>query len=110
DIGCNFAAGMTGGRAYVFDPANLTDTRVNTESVDLGMPSPEQLRQVEMLVRVHALLTDSAWAHQLLATWQECSRFFRAIAPKNPTKHAWISSAASVLSVPEMAPPAFPQA
>ena len=24
DIGCNFAAGMTGGKAYVFDPANVT--------------------------------------------------------------------------------------
>src|SRR5438309_352495 len=54
EIGCNFAAGMTGGKAYVFDPTNLTDARVNRDSVDLGIPSPEQLRQVEMLVRVHA--------------------------------------------------------
>src|SRR5258708_18877340 len=32
DIGCNFAAGMTGGKGYLFYPANLTETPVNTES------------------------------------------------------------------------------
>ena len=108
DIGCNFAAGMTGGKAYVFDPANLTETRVNTESVELGIPSPEQLHQLEMLVRVHALLTESAWAQQLLASWLECSRLFRFIAPKQAAKPAWMTP--GVLAIPEIAPPAFPQA
>jgi glutamate synthase domain-containing protein 3 len=110
DIGCNFAAGMTGGRAYIFDPANLTDTRVNLDSVELTLPSPDQLQQVEMLVRVHALHTDSAWAQQLLSTWRECSRFFRVIAPKNQAKPAWVSQAPAVLPIPEMVPPTFPQA
>jgi glutamate synthase (ferredoxin) len=108
DIGCNFAAGMTGGKAYVFDPANLTETRVNTESVELGIPSYEQLHQLEMLVRVHALLTESAWAQQLLATWLECSRLFRFVAPRQVAKPAWV--APGVLTIPEIAPPAFPQA
>ena len=108
DIGCNFAAGMTGGKAYVFDPANLTETRVNRESVELGIPSNAQLYQLEMLVRVHALLTESAWAQQLLATWLECSRLFRFIAPRQATKPAWM--APGVLTIPEIAPPAFPQA
>jgi glutamate synthase domain-containing protein 3 len=109
EIGCNFAAGMTGGKAFVFDPANLTQTRVNEESVELGLPSYEQLQQLEMLVRVHALLTESAWAQQLLATWHECSRFFRVVAPKQSAKPAWLAPS-RVLAVPEMAPPAFPQA
>ena len=108
DIGCNFAAGMTGGKAYVFDPANLTETRVNTESVELGIPSYQQLHQLEMLVRVHALLTESTWAQQLLATWLECSRMFRFIAPRQAAKPAWVAT--SVLAIPEIAPPAFPQA
>jgi glutamate synthase (ferredoxin) len=108
DIGCNFAAGMTGGKAYVFDPANLTETRVNTESVELGIPSNAQLYQLEMLVRVHALLTESAWAQQLLVTWLECSRLFRFIAPRQAAKPAWV--APNVLAIPEIAPPAFPQA
>jgi len=108
DIGCNFAAGMTGGKAFVFDPANLTETRVNTESVELGIPSSAQLYQLEMLVRVHALLTESAWAQQLLATWLDCSRLFRFIAPRQATKPAWV--APGVLAIPEIAPPAFPQA
>jgi len=110
DIGCNFAAGMTGGRAYVFDPANLTETHVNPESVELGMASPEQLRQIEMLVRVHALLTDSAWAQQLLASWQECSRFLRVVAPRQSSKPAWKGQPPSMLPLPDMVPPTFPQA
>ncbi|HWC20019.1 MAG TPA: glutamate synthase large subunit [Terriglobales bacterium] len=110
DIGCNFAAGMTGGKAYVLDPANLTETRVNQESVELGLPTPEQLRQLEMLVRVHALLTDSIWAQQLLASWQECSRFFRVVAPRQSARQAWKTQPASVLPIPEMVPPTFPQA
>ncbi len=110
DIGCNFAAGMTGGKAYVFDPANLTETRVNQESVELSVPSPEQLHQVEMLVRVHALLTGSVWAQQLLASWQECSRFFRSVAPNQASKPVWKTQSAAVLPVPEIAPPTFPQA
>jgi len=110
DIGCNFAAGMTGGKAYVFDPANLTETRVNQDSVELSVPSPEQLHQVEMLVRVHALLTGSVWAQQLIASWQECSRFFRSVAPKQGGKPVWKAQPASILPVPEIAPPPFPQA
>jgi glutamate synthase (NADPH/NADH) large chain len=108
DIGCNFAAGMTGGRVYVFDPVGLTETRVNRESVELGIPSYQQLHQLEILVRVHALLTESAWAQQLLATWLECSRLFRTIAPRLSAKPAWVVP--SVLAIPEIAPPAFPQA
>ena len=109
EIGCNFAAGMTGGKALVFDPTNLTETRVNRESIDIGVPSPDQLRQLEMLVRVHTLLTESQWAQQLLATWQECSRFFRVIVPRHQAKPAWIGPAAALLPVP-VAPPTFPQA
>jgi glutamate synthase (ferredoxin) len=110
EIGCNFAAGMTGGKAYVFDPTNLTDTRVNRESIEMELPSPEQLRQVEMLVRVHALLTGSSWAKQLLGAWQECSRFFRVITPRNAAKPVWAAQPGAVLQIPEMVPPMFPQA
>jgi glutamate synthase (NADPH/NADH) large chain len=110
EIGCNFAAGMTGGKAFVFDPTNLTESRVNRESIELGSPSPEQLRQLEMLVRVHALLTESLWAQQILATWQECIRFFRVIMPQQQVKPTWLSPAPALLPVPELAPPTFPQA
>ena len=109
EIGCNFAAGMTGGKAFVFDPTHLTETRVNQETIELGLPSPEQLRQLEMLVRVHALLTESLWAQQILGTWQECCRFFRAIVPKSQAKPAWIAPAPALLPIP-MTPPTFPQA
>jgi glutamate synthase (ferredoxin) len=110
EIGCNFAAGMTGGKAFIFDPTNLTDTRVNQESIELGSPSPEQLHQLEMLLRVHALLTGSVWAQHILASWQECVRFFRVILPQQQAKPAWLAPAPALLPLPEMAPPTFPQA
>jgi glutamate synthase domain-containing protein 3 len=109
EIGCNFAAGMTGGKAFVFDPTNLTETRVNPESIELGLPSPEQLRQLEMLVRVHALLTQSLWAQEILGTWQECSRFFRVVMPRHSAKPAWVAPTPALLPI-AVAPPTFPQA
>jgi len=63
-----------------------------------------------MLVRVHALLTDSAWAQQLLASWQECSRFLRVVAPRQSSKPAWKGQPPSMLPLPDMVPPTFPQA
>jgi glutamate synthase (NADPH/NADH) large chain len=110
DIGCNFAAGMTGGKAYVFDPANLAESRVNRESVELDAPHPEQLRQVEVLVRLHILLTESTWAQELLATWQMCSRYFRVITPRQLAKPMRNAQQAGIISIPEIAPPTFPQA
>jgi glutamate synthase (NADPH/NADH) large chain len=109
EIGCNFAAGMTGGKAYVFDPANLVESRVNRESVDFTFLSPEQLRQVETLVRVHALLTGSMWGQQILGSWHECSRFFRVVQPRQ-AKIGWVAPNPGLLPVSEVAPPPFPQA
>jgi len=110
DIGCNFGAGMTGGKAYIFDPSNLVESRVNQQSVEHGFLSPDHMRQLEMLVRVHALLTGSVWAQQIVATWQECCRFFRIITPRAAAKPAWVVQPPTLLPILDISPPSFPQA
>ena len=80
--GVNFAAGMTGGIAYVYDGRNDFDLRCNTDTVDLETVvegTPEEAELLD-LIRRHARATDSPLAARLLAGWEEeRSRFVRVI-------------------------------
>ena len=42
--GRNFAAGMSGGVAYVYDPSDVSPQRLNTEIVDLEALDDEDMR------------------------------------------------------------------
>ena len=53
EVGQNFAAGMTGGVAYVFDQYGTLDARVNHESVELKAPTAGELAQIRALVQEH---------------------------------------------------------
>jgi glutamate synthase (NADPH/NADH) large chain len=64
--GRNFAAGMSGGTAYVLD---LEDRRVNHELVDLGPVSEGVAEELRSLVVRHHEETDSQLAAELLADW-----------------------------------------
>ncbi|GAA1811176.1 glutamate synthase large subunit [Planosporangium flavigriseum] len=76
--GRNFAAGMSGGVAYVW---NLDPARVNAELVDLDpVVDSEALRS---LVARHADETGSAVASALLARWDEAVTEFTAVVPRD---------------------------
>ncbi len=76
-IGRNFAAGMSGGVAYVLD---LCENRVNRQMVELEVPSPVDLDELRALVEKHYAATDSAVAHQLLTDWEAaCPRFTKVM-------------------------------
>ncbi|MDD3586594.1 MAG: glutamate synthase large subunit [Thermoguttaceae bacterium] len=80
--GVNFAAGMTGGIAYVFDENNNFDLYCNTDTVDLESISPGSEDETELtdLLREHAKITGSARAKDLLNNWQLFrSRFIKVI-------------------------------
>ena len=79
-IGRNFAAGMSGGVAYVL---NLHEGRVNREMVDL-MPLRERDVEVvqELLVR-HRRWTESAVAARLLADWDNVKSQFTLVLPRD---------------------------
>jgi glutamate synthase (NADPH/NADH) large chain len=89
--GRNFAAGMSGGIAYVLD---LAPTRLNREMVDvdpLEIPDVEFLRDV---VSRHRELTGSAVAARLLAAWDASVQRFTKVMPKDYKRVLTAASAA----------------
>jgi glutamate synthase (NADPH/NADH) large chain len=79
--GRNFAAGMSGGIAYVYDRDGTFDERVNTEMVAVEHLEPDDREFLRATVERHRDLTGSAVAHRLLAAWNvEVSRF-RKVMP-----------------------------
>ncbi|MBB4634322.1 glutamate synthase large subunit [Longimicrobium terrae] len=79
--GWNFAAGMTGGAAYVLDPRALFADRVNTGTVTLRRPSRAELDRLRAWVREHEELTGSRHAGALLNDWRMVSRTFWRVSP-----------------------------
>jgi glutamate synthase (ferredoxin) len=68
--GRNFAAGMSGGSAFVFDAAGEFPERCNREMVDLEpLSEPDDVDLVRDLLIQHAGYTGSTVAGQLLSDW-----------------------------------------
>jgi glutamate synthase (NADPH/NADH) large chain len=78
--GRNFAAGMSGGLAYVLD---LRRDLVNTELVDLSPLRPGDVDAVAQILQAHALWTESAVATRLLANWEQEQSRFTVIVPRD---------------------------
>lgn len=79
--GRNFAAGMSGGIAYVFDALNEFRERCNTESVELDTINDEkEIAFVRSMVESHAHYTGSKHAARILENWgQVLPRFVRVM-------------------------------
>jgi glutamate synthase domain-containing protein 2/glutamate synthase domain-containing protein 1/glutamate synthase domain-containing protein 3 len=69
--GRNFAAGMSGGVAYVLDEDGRFKNRCNAETVSLEKLDAGDILEVEELLKRHAFYTHSARVWQILALWQE---------------------------------------
>ncbi|HEX2773507.1 MAG TPA: glutamate synthase subunit alpha, partial [Micromonosporaceae bacterium] len=78
--GRNFAAGMSGGTAYVW---RLAPDLVNRELVDLMPLTDEQGDLVRDLVQRHAVETGSVLAERLLARWPDLVGEFTAVIPRD---------------------------
>ena len=82
-VGANFAAGMTGGMAFVHDPTNDFQHRVNPESVVWQRVGTAYWDEVlKALVARHASHTGSAHADRLLNDWSETLSCIWQIVPK----------------------------
>jgi glutamate synthase domain-containing protein 2/glutamate synthase domain-containing protein 1/glutamate synthase domain-containing protein 3 len=83
--GRNFAAGMSGGIAYVYDPYDLFTAHCNTEMVDLCAMDPEEddHETVLQLLRNHLQYTGSAVAKRLLDNWEQESIAFVKVMPRD---------------------------
>jgi glutamate synthase (NADPH/NADH) large chain len=80
NIGRNFAAGMSGGVAYLLDP-DLG--RVNTDMVDLERLDAGDAALARGLVERHRAETGSAVAGRLLADWERALARFVKVMPKD---------------------------
>jgi glutamate synthase (NADPH/NADH) large chain len=78
--GRNFAAGMSGGFAYVWQ---LDPQRVNPELVDLTDVEGEHEQTLHELVRRHYAETGSPVARRLLDTWAQSRGEFTAVIPRD---------------------------
>jgi glutamate synthase (NADPH/NADH) large chain len=81
--GRNFAAGMSGGMAYVFDDRmDFTEKRCNRASVDLeALTESADVRIVHDLVSRHWELTGSSRARGILDSWPEMLPRFIKVFP-----------------------------
>jgi glutamate synthase domain-containing protein 3 len=79
--GRNFAAGMSGGIAYVLDEDGSFEDRCNHELVGLEGLAPADVRSVRELIEEHERRTYSPVAGRLLDDWLRLQRHFVKVMP-----------------------------
>ncbi len=86
--GRNFAAGMSGGIAYVHDKVgDFATTRCNLEMVELeAVTAPDDIAELRHLIEQHIAYTDSAIAKQILADWSYTLSQFVKVMPTDYKK------------------------
>ncbi len=84
--GRNFAAGMSGGIAWVYNPDNSFAENCNTEMVDLDPLSVKDEEQITNLLRKHVSLTGSKLAQTILNDWKKASGQFVKVYPREYKK------------------------
>jgi glutamate synthase domain-containing protein 3 len=109
--GRNFAAGMTGGVAYVLDETGeFVRVRCNRSSVDLDRVSdPVDIELIHGLITRHAELTDSPRAKWILDNWETMLPKFIKVFPHEFKRVMGISrtpvTQESGIGIPESALP-----
>jgi glutamate synthase (ferredoxin) len=68
-FGYNLGAGMTGGKAFVYDPTHLLAGRLNPQLVEASLLDESEAAGLRYLVELHHELTGSATAAALLDNW-----------------------------------------
>jgi glutamate synthase (ferredoxin) len=82
--GRNFAAGMSGGVAYVLDQHGDFAVRCNRAMVDLErLEDPAEIAEVKAMVQRHAQVTGSALAWRVLLRWDELVPQFVKVLPQD---------------------------
>jgi glutamate synthase (NADPH/NADH) large chain len=79
--GRNFAAGMSGGIAWIYDPDGTFPENCNTEMVELDPLTSEDEDQIITLLRKHIQLTQSRLASYLLDNWKDVAGKFIKVFP-----------------------------
>ena len=83
DIGDNFGAGMTGGMAFIYDPENQFDKKVNPESVVWQTPETKfWIEHLRKLIQEHAIETNSTISKKIVENFENEVNNFVQVCPK----------------------------
>jgi len=81
--GRNFAAGMSGGVAYVYDPQGNLANNLNTEMVDIDEFGDDDIEWLHGMLVAHHDATDSAVAQRVLVDWPRQVGDFVKVMPRD---------------------------
>ena len=82
EVGDNFAAGMTGGMAFVYDPEGKLENLINNGSVTYNKVETDYWRNfLKSLVEEHAKLTKSKYSQKMLFEWDINIEHFIQVCP-----------------------------
>jgi glutamate synthase (NADPH/NADH) large chain len=81
--GRNFAAGMSGGIAYVYDPEDALEANLNSEMVELQALDEDDLDWLHGMLQAHVDATDSAVGQRILADWTGEQQHFAKVMPRD---------------------------
>jgi len=82
EVGQNFAAGMTGGVAYVFDERGTLRSRIGDAGVACETPTEGDLARIRALIEEHVERTQSPRGIKLLYQFPDISRHFVKVIPR----------------------------
>jgi glutamate synthase (NADPH/NADH) large chain len=84
--GSNFAAGMTGGRAFVLDINENFERRCNLEQVAVSRINTDETSAERLLlmslIKAHVTHTGSEWGQRILDNFEHFMFKFRVVEPK----------------------------
>ena len=82
--GRNFAAGMSGGVAYVLDNEGTFPIHCNRQMVEIGrVDEPDDIDELKAMIEKHANYTGSTVAQKVLDHWSETLPKFVKVLPKD---------------------------
>jgi glutamate synthase (NADPH) large chain len=81
--GRNFAAGMSGGVAYVYNPDGMFEENLNAEMVDLDALDDADVDWLHGMIQAHVDATDSPVGQRILADWAAALKHFVKVMPRD---------------------------
>src|SRR5690606_4896305 len=81
--GRNFAAGMSGGIAYIFNPEKAFEKLVNKEMIELEELEEDDKNEVFEMLSKHFEYTGSDPAEWILANWKVAKELFIKVMPRD---------------------------
>jgi glutamate synthase (NADPH/NADH) large chain len=99
--GRNFAAGMSGGIAYVYDPEGRFASLVNYEMVELEPLADEDREWLRATIEKHRETTGSDVADRVLSQWESEVACFRKVMPQDYKRVLTVMKEASAAGLSE---------